>query len=90
MNDTPALLLYTRPDCMWCLAIKQLLASRGLKWQERVVNDEDGAREMMEATGRRSVPQLVAHGKALGGYQEVKALADAGTLADALGNAGSV
>lgn len=90
MNDRPDLLLYTRPDCMWCLAIKQLLASRGLKWRERVVNDEAVVREMVESTGRRSVPQLVAHGRALGGYQEVKALADAGTLEDVLGGSGSV
>lgn len=90
MSDIPALVLYTRPDCMWCVAIKRLLVSRGLKWEERVVNDEAGMRELVEVTGRRSVPQLVANGEALGGYQEVKALADAGTLSDVLGDAGSV
>lgn len=90
MTEATAITLYTRPDCMWCLAIKRLLSAQGVQWQERVVNDPEVAQEMVASTGRRSVPQLVAGGRALGGYEEVKALADAGTLHDALGGQGSV
>lgn len=60
---------------------KALLISLGCRIEEYDV-DLDGARwqEMIERTGRRTVPQVVIDGCAAGGYTDIARLHSAGLL----------
>ncbi len=61
---------------------KNLLRSKGVAFDEIDVTDDDALREKMVemAGGRRTVPEIFINGKIVGGYDELKALDDAGQL----------
>jgi len=61
---------------------ERLLKSRGVEHIEKVLVDRDPARreEMMERTGRRTVPQVFIGDKHIGGYDDLSALDRAGGL----------
>ena len=64
--------MYTKAHCSFCFAAKNLLAKRGLDYEEiPVLNDPDAEQEMRELTGRSTVPQIVINGKPIGGYTEL-------------------
>ena len=64
--------MYTKAHCSFCFAAKNLLAKRGLDYEEiPVLNDPDAEQEMRELTGRSTVPQIVIDGKPIGGYTEL-------------------
>lgn len=64
--------MYTKAYCSFCFAAKNLLAKRGLDYEEiPVLDDPDAEREMRELTGRNTVPQIVIDGKPIGGYTEL-------------------
>ncbi|MGE5528398.1 MAG: glutaredoxin family protein [Patescibacteria group bacterium] len=49
--------VYTTPTCPWCTEVKNLLQQKGIEYREvDVAGDREGAREMLELTGQRSVP----------------------------------
>jgi glutaredoxin len=45
-----------------------------------VSGDHDARAWLVEATGRRTVPQIFIHGKSIGGFEELAALDRAGEL----------
>lgn len=53
-------LMYTSGYCPYCVQAERLLVSKGVTDIEKVRVDTDPARrtEMMEKTGRRTVPQI--------------------------------
>ena len=64
--------MYTKSYCSFCFAAKNLLAKRGLAYEEiPVLDDPDAEREMRELTGRTTVPQILIDGKPIGGYTEL-------------------
>lgn len=78
------MLMYTRGFCGYCAAARRLLADRGVEFKEIDVTMDAGARrEMMERSGRRTVPQIFVGDHHVGGYDELKALDLSGEL-DAL------
>jgi len=78
-------LMYSTGVCPYCVAAERLLTNRGVKAIEKIRIDLDPARkaEMMEKTGRRTVPQIYIGDTHVGGYDELSALDRAGGL-DAL------
>ena len=63
--------MYTKGYCSFCYAAKNLLAKRGLSYEEvPLAGDAVAEREMRELTGRSTVPQIVIDGRPIGGYQE--------------------
>jgi glutaredoxin 3 len=74
--------VYTTSYCPFCVRAKNLLRSKGVQFEEIDVTDDDERRaEMVElAGGRRTVPEIFINGKIVGGYDELKALDDAGQL----------
>ena len=75
-------LMYSTGACPFCLMAERLLKSKGVADIEKVRVDLDPPRrqEMMERTGRRTVPQIYVGEKHVGGYDELAALDRAGGL----------
>ncbi len=77
--------VYTTEYCPYCVRAKALLKRKGVAFDEIDVTYDAVAREEMVelAGGRRTVPEIFINGRIIGGYDELKALDDAGEL-DAL------
>jgi len=77
--------VYTTRICPYCVAAKRLLAARGVPFEEIDVTGDDAKRAwLLEATGRRTVPQIFIRGEAIGGYDDLAALDRSGRLAQML------
>jgi glutaredoxin 3 len=64
--------MYTKDYCSFCYAAKNLLAKRGLEFEEIPVSaDANAAQQMRELSGRNTVPQIFIDGKPIGGYTEL-------------------
>ena len=74
--------MYTTAFCPYCTRAKQILKARGVDAIEEVRVDEDpGERmRMMEATGRRTVPQIFIGATHVGGCDDLMALDSQGAL----------
>ena len=81
--------MYTTAVCPYCQMAERLLRSKGVDVEKVRVDLEPQRRvEMMEKTGRRTVPQIYVGETHVGGYDDLAALDRAGKL-DPLLNAGS-
>ncbi len=73
--------MYTTQYCPFCVQAKALLRHRGIPFEEIDVGGNDALRaEMVEASGRRTVPQIFINGNAIGGFEELRALDERGEL----------
>jgi len=64
--------MYTKDYCSFCYAAKNLLARRGLDFEEIAVSgDAEAAQQMRELSGATTVPQIFIDGKPIGGYTEL-------------------
>jgi glutaredoxin 3 len=80
----PEITLYTKPTCPYCLAAKALLRGKGAAFREiDIENNRAKTLEMIERSGRRTVPQIYVGGTHVGGYDDLRALENEGGL-DAL------
>jgi glutaredoxin 3 len=72
--------------CPYCQMAERLLTSKGVAALEKIRVDLEPARraEMMERTGRRTVPQIYIGETHVGGYDELAALDRAGKLDELL------
>lgn len=75
-------LMYTSGYCPYCVQAERLLVSKGVTDIEKVRVDTDPARrtEMMEKTGRRTVPQIYIDDFHVGGCDDLHALDREGKL----------
>ena len=74
--------MYLTAFCPYCQAAQRLLDKKGITDVETVRVDLEPARraEMMQRSGRTSVPQIWIGGRHVGGYDELYALERAGAL----------
>jgi len=74
--------MYSTAICPFCVRAEQLLRSRGVAEIAKVRVDLEPARrqEMMQKTGRRTVPQIYIGDLHVGGYDDLVALDRAGKL----------
>jgi glutaredoxin 3 len=73
--------MYSTAVCPFCVMAERLLKSKGVDIEKvRVDLDPPRRQEMMERTGRRTVPQIYVGEKHVGGYDELAALDRAGGL----------
>lgn len=74
--------MYSTGVCPYCQMAERLLRSKGVTEIEKIRVDLDPARrqEMMEKTGRRTVPQIYIGSTHVGGYDDLAALDQAGGL----------
>ncbi len=75
-------LMYSTAVCPFCVRAEQLLTRKGVKEIEKVRVDLDPARreEMMERTGRRTVPQIYIGDTHVGGCDDLDELEHQGKL----------
>ena len=74
-------LMYTTAVCPYCQMAERLLTSKGVEIEKVRVDLEPARRmEMMEKTGRRTVPQIYIGTTHVGGYDDLAALDRAGKL----------
>jgi glutaredoxin 3 len=74
--------MYTTQVCPFCLRAKALLKQRGVAAIEEIRIDLDAAQreQMMQATGRRTVPQIFIGATHVGGCDDLIALDQKGGL----------
>jgi len=74
--------MYATAVCPFCLRAEMLLKSKGVTEIEKIRVDLDPRQreEMMDKTGRRSVPQIYIGERHVGGFDELAALDHAGKL----------
>ncbi|GAB7128137.1 glutaredoxin 3 [Silvimonas sp. JCM 19000] len=79
-------LMYTTGVCPFCVMAERLLAQRGVEQIDKIRVDLEPGRkqEMMERTGRRTVPQIYIGDTHVGGFDDLSALDRAGGLAPLL------
>lgn len=89
MSVVSRVLMYSTAVCPYCVRAEQLLRARGVTEIEKVRIDLDPARraEMMEKTGRRTVPQIYIGETHVGGCDDLVALDHAGKLLPLLAGA---
>ena len=75
-------MMYSTVVCPFCLMAERLLKAKGIENIEKIRVDLEPARrqEMMERTGRRTVPQIYVGDRHIGGYDDLSALDRAGGL----------
>lgn len=74
--------MYCTAVCPYCVRAEQLLARKGFSEIEKIRVDlhPELRVEMMEKTGRRTVPQIYINGEHVGGYDDMAALDQEGKL----------
>lgn len=75
-------LMYCTATCPFCRSAERLLAQKGVHDIERVRVDLEPARrtEMMQRSGRRTVPQIWIGARHVGGCEELYELDESGEL----------
>jgi len=75
-------LMYSTGMCPFCVMAEKLLVAKGVQDLEKVRVDlaPDRRAEMMDRTGRRTVPQIYIGETYVGGYDDLAALDRAGQL----------
>lgn len=78
----PAIKMYTTGVCPYCTRAEQFLHAKGVAQIEKIRIDTDpiARNEMMESTGRRTVPQIFIGTTHVGGYDDLVALDKSGGL----------
>lgn len=78
--------VYSKDWCPYCTKAKALLKSKGLNYEEiDITADLARSEEMIERSGRHTVPQIFINGESIGGYDDLANLNATGELDRRLG-----
>ncbi len=78
----PDIIVYSSSLCGFCHAAKNLLQSKGLGFEEILVDQQPDLRaELIRKSGQRTVPQIWIGETHVGGYTDLAALDSSGELA---------
>ena len=73
--------IYTKDWCPFSIRARSLLQSKQLEFSEvDVTTDFELEQEMIERSGRYTVPQIFIDGELIGGYDDIAALDATGEL----------
>jgi glutaredoxin 3 len=73
--------IYTTETCPYCVRAKRLLEKKNVPYEEIDVSWDDEKRmQLMQQTGRRTVPQIFIGDQHVGGSDELHALEQRGEL----------
>lgn len=83
-----SVIIYSTLTCPYCVNAKALLTSKGVSYQEILVDADPSKRTEMlaKSNGRRTVPQIFINEQHIGGFDDLKALNDSGKLDPLLNN----
>lgn len=72
---TPKIVMYATDWCPYCRMAQRLLEGKGVSFETISVDEQPRRRvEMMERSGRRTVPQIFIGDYHVGGYDDLAAL----------------
>ena len=79
---TARVVMYSTAVCPYCAMAERLLKSSGVSTIDKILIDRDDSlrAEIMEKTGRRTVPQIFIGDTHVGGFDDLSALDKAGKL----------
>jgi glutaredoxin 3 len=78
---SPRVVMYSTSWCPYCAGARSLLAEKGVAFEEIDIDAAPQARaEMMQKSGRGTVPQIFIGETHVGGCEELYALESAGSL----------
>lgn len=81
--------VYGTAWCGYCAAARRLLATKGVPFHEIDIDEAPSRRqEMIERSGRHTVPQVFIGRRHIGGYSDLAALEREGRLDELLAPAG--
>lgn len=81
-------LMYTTPFCPYCIRAKRLLEAKNVAFTDIDVGADPSLRlEMMERSGRRTVPQIWIGEQHIGGFDDMYLLEREGRLDELLNGA---
>lgn len=86
----PKIRMYCTAICPYCVAAEKFLLTKGVREIEKIRVDVEPTltKEMMEKTGRRTVPQIFVGDMLLGGFDDLVTLDRTGRLQGLLGQDG--
>ena len=78
----PKVLIYATAVCPYCINAERLLTAKGVKEISKIRVDlqPELRLEMIQKTGRRTVPQIYIGEQHIGGFDDLRALDKAGGL----------
>lgn len=80
-----AVTVYSTDPCSFCTRVKGLLRSRGVGFTEvNLAKDPAGRMELVSRTGMLSFPQVLVGDRLIGGFAELQAAAEDGSLEELL------
>ena len=80
-NEQAAVTMYSTEYCAYCGAARMLLTRKGVAYEEILVSKDPALRdEMIERSGRTSVPQVFVGDTHVGGFDELHTLDASGEL----------
>ncbi len=87
---TKNIVMYTSATCPFCMNAERLLVSKGVSEINKIHVDlhPELRAEMMERTGRRTVPQIYINERYVGGFDDLHALDVKGELDSLLASGG--
>ena len=75
------IIVYSTDPCSFCTRAKELLAQRGIAFEEiNLAKDPVGRAKLAGETGMMSFPQIVVDGAVLGGFRELITADQSGRL----------
>jgi len=68
-----AIIVYSKPACVYCEKAKALLTRLGYEYTVKVVSKDLSLEELFKELGKqvRTIPQIVIDSKHIGGYNEL-------------------
>ena len=85
-----SIVMFATRWCPYCERARRLLDGKGREWEEIDLDEEPERRaEMIDRSGRSSVPQIWIGDRHVGGYDDLAALDARGELDALLGGAAS-
>ncbi len=80
-GTTPTVVVYSTRYCGYCYRAEKLLESKKIAFERVGVDNDWETRDwLVKFTGQRTVPQIVIHGRPIGGFTELAALDRSGKL----------
>ncbi|MCS6971858.1 MAG: glutaredoxin [Turneriella sp.] len=72
MQNTTAVVIYTKNYCPYCRRAKEFFQSRGIAFDEiDVTHDPEGYAALKARTGHMTVPQIFIRGEFIGGFSDL-------------------
>jgi glutaredoxin len=65
--------VWSKENCAFCVKAKQLLKSKGIEFEERVIGSAWTKEQLLQQVpDARTVPQIIIEGKLVGGFIELQ------------------